>query len=1149
SLAPLSYLSLSTVRLRVERLSLIEECISQCSKAYKQSALLLDLATLLRVAGGDEWRRRGQVLTLLAEQALQALDFKTSYIHCQDLMASGYGDGWEVCSLLGQCEGYLDLRARQELLAFSLTHCPPASIHPLLAASSDLQTQVLYQAVNYQMEPPETGCVGDETDSIQSAGPHSSVSPVGGAAGDLLHRTTNRTIEVLASTGLTTKAVLTAVSDHTWWKNQLNYLRPLHGQSGGSRAVGGEENSGLERQGVNPFYQGLFDDPYVDQSEDVYGSYDAVPQEQFAEVLLRTGKLAETKTEGQTLFPTTEVLLQLASDAFPRDMTLALAYLLALPQVLDANRCFEKQSHSALSLQLAAYYYSLQIYNHLVPCLKNHRHPLYRADPKELIRLVTQHVTAHSDWPADVEELIGQLQVYNDRLTDLTQAQVLQGLGRGVDVQRFSSDTDYKKHTILGLAETLDDSVWRISLSLALRYSIPLWDIYMTHLEYLFTDSGLSTKDIEGRVDTLALFDILKSEPEPFYIHMSKYVLRSVEGTDLARLLYYYTLLEACGCGSYSSSVITPDTHIKLLKKLRAVTNGLDYRKMTDEVSDPLAALEPVLTSQNVLSISKLANRLPRPGGGVVSASAVHATWLGKLFWRGDPQVLKRPPQTEQDYLHAYDTCAKYLDRLLPADAVHFLDDITFSPLAANQLSVSVRVEVMKRGMKAMRQLGERSKKRGGDDGESDRSAASSFDHALSHLQQSLAHLDTLSHSFILSLKDSNQERLQSYSRTYDLSRSERSKVQALAVTMATDGQSLERIGEMLGVAVGNLDLSIKTVLQVAVEKVVSALSGDKEVVNDYPEPLMVLERMVTAVHNHVLSGDSVVSSDDLLAWLRPFCSDGSLAVRPRIEVLQILENNFSLRDSDVHLLILYRTQAVLKDLQVEMDDIENEEKRYCLFLQLLGDSRKWEEFQQLMLLLQAWPPMMKQEVAQCERNPWVVLTSSLIERCGGHGSEVRLDLGQEVMNMVRSLYPSKHKLHAQCIRHISSLLLDQPGLQLPALKLMTESKDPQLIELSLDQINNITEVCDSTCDPEFLSLLLDAGLLVGCVSSPLYPRLSAHLLSRHQEGGWDVEKAASELLRAGYQAQAGSLLLAYRGTHPGLSTFNTALTVIKKWL
>lgn len=120
------------------------------------------------------------------------------------------------------------------------------------------------------------------------------------------------------------------------------------------------------------------------------------------------------------------------------------------------------------------------------------------------------------------------------------------------------------------------------------------------------------------------------------------------------------------------------------------VVAGLDYRKLTDESLDPLAALQPVLTSQNVLSISKLAHRLPVPGGGkaTVSASAVHATWLQKLFWKGDPQLLKRPPQGDPDYMHAYDTCAKYLDRLAPADAVRFLDDITFSPDAAKHVSL-----------------------------------------------------------------------------------------------------------------------------------------------------------------------------------------------------------------------------------------------------------------------------------------------------------------------------------------------------------------------------------------------------------------------------------------------------------------------------
>lgn len=838
-------------------------------------------------------------------------------------------------------------------------------------------------------------------------------------------------------------------------------------------------------------------------------------------------------------------------------MMLALSYLLALPQVLDANKCFEKQCHSALTLQLASYYYSLQIYSHLSPCFKNKNHTLYQADPKELIRLVTQHVSSYSDWPEELQQLIGQLRLYNERLTDFTQAQVLQGLGRGVDVQRFSSDPDYKKETILGLTETLDDSVYKIALSLAKRYSVPLWEVCMTHLEFLFTDSGLSTKEIESRSDFLGLFETLKRDPQAFYTHMTKYVLPTVEGSDQARLLYYYTLLDAAGCEPFVTAAIKPESHVKLLKKLRAVAAGLNYRKLTDESSDPLATLRPVLTSQNVLSISKLAHRLPVPGGSgaTMSASGVHAIWLQKLFWEGDPQLLKRPPQSDQDYLHAYDTCAKYLDRLTPADAVHFLDAITFSADAAKHLSVQARSEVIKRATKALRQLGEKSRKRGGDGGPEQGGtgpAGMTFDEALVHLQQSQAHLETLSHGFVLSLGDGQQR----YGQLYDLSRSESSKVRELAVTMATEGQPLDRIGELLRVAVGPLDLSVKTVLQDAVEKVVAALRGDRDALTNYPQPLRVLEAMVTSVHNNVQLGDLAVTSDDLLAWLHPFCGDSALPVRPRIDVLQILESNFSLRDSDVRLLLLYRTQAVLKDREVHIEDVESEDKRYALFLELLEAGQRWEDFQQLMLLLQAWPPMAKQEVAQSERNPWVVLTAALLTRCQGSG--VELDLGQQVVDMVRSLYRTKHKLPAQCIGHITDLLLQHrpASLQQPALKLMAESGDERLLRLTLDQVGAMSPEAASCCDGELLSLLLDAGLLVGCVSTALYPLLSAHLLSRQQEGGGgsggggrDVEAAAAELLAAGHGAEAGSLLLAHRGTHRGHATFNAALAVIRKWL
>lgn len=85
---------------------------------------------------------------------------------------------------------------------------------------------------------------------------------------------------------------------------------------------------------------------------------------------------------------------------------------------------------------------------------------------------------------------------------------------------------------------------------------------------------SLSTKDIESRSESLGLFGTLKCNPQSFYNHMNKYVLPSVEGSDLGRLLYYYTLLDAAGCEPYITAVIKPDSHVKLLKKLRAVASG-----------------------------------------------------------------------------------------------------------------------------------------------------------------------------------------------------------------------------------------------------------------------------------------------------------------------------------------------------------------------------------------------------------------------------------------------------------------------------------------------------------------------------------------------------------------------------------------------
>lgn len=58
---------------------------------------------------------------------------------------------------------------------------------------------------------------------------------------------------------------------------------------------------------------------------------------------------------------------------------------------------------------------------------------------------------------------------------------------------------------------------------------------------------------------------------------------------------------------------------------------------------------------------------------------------------------------------------------------------------------------------------------------------------------------------------------------------------------------------------------------------------------------------------------EDLVSSEDLLEWLRPFCADDAWPVRPRIQVLQILGQSFNLTEEDGKLLVFFRTEAILK--------------------------------------------------------------------------------------------------------------------------------------------------------------------------------------------------------------------------------------------
>lgn len=136
-------------------------------------------------------------------------------------------------------------------------------------------------------------------------------------------------------------------------------------------------------------------------------------------------------------------------------------------------------------------------------------------------------------------------------------------------------------------------------------------------------------------------------------------------------------MFEAPACGFHSSQPLPSFL----------LSPGLNYKKLTDESGDALGALEPVLTSQNILSISKLAPRIPEKDGRMLSPSSLYTVWLQKLFWTGDPQLIQQVPQSPSKWLHAYDVCLKYFDRLCPDDLITVVDAITFSPKAVSKVT------------------------------------------------------------------------------------------------------------------------------------------------------------------------------------------------------------------------------------------------------------------------------------------------------------------------------------------------------------------------------------------------------------------------------------------------------------------------------
>ena len=92
----------------------------------------------------------------------------------------------------------------------------------------------------------------------------------------------------------------------------------------------------------------------------------------------------------------------------------------------------------------------------------------------------------------------------------------------------------------------------------------------------------------------------------------------------------------------------------------------------------------------------------------------------------------------------------------------------------------------------------------------------------------------------------------------------------------------------------------------------------------------------------------------------------------------------------------------------------------------------------------------------------------------------------------------------------------------------------------------------ENRADEELLLLILKSHLVARVVDTPYYSHLVSYILNNQSDQDTpyhlSVDNITNQLQEAGFQAEAGSLLMQQKGTHPSAQIFDTAIGYISTW-
>ncbi|XP_063357979.1 NBAS subunit of NRZ tethering complex-like [Cydia amplana] len=352
-----------------------------------------------------------------------------------------------------------------------------------------------------------------------------------------------------------------------------------------------------------------------------------------------------------------EVVQKVASELVSKDTALSVACLLRCAR--DARLWQLRHSRAAVSAALYA--------NVLECSAPELRDNVYLTKPKQLARMTLEGQNASDEQMEVIRRCLA-------KLSGCSEVDQIRALGLHVNGLLFSADPDYRQEIVYRLARSPNPEHLELACSLASKYDMDALEVWMQHAE---SDPTLSS-----------LMSTLPCSDATTHTRIREGLWPKIIGSNHHALINFFTILKGVD-EKPPLWGLTAAEHIKLLKKVKAASNELDYKILLEPASEAefTSHILSVMRPETAGMVTKLLRTLPPACHLPLPVHTLYTMWLTNYFF-SEPS---NGSSSNKKWMQRYRQCASYFNKLAKKELLRFLADTCFSEQALQTVPAGTR--------------------------------------------------------------------------------------------------------------------------------------------------------------------------------------------------------------------------------------------------------------------------------------------------------------------------------------------------------------------------------------------------------------------------------------------------------------------------